>query len=140
MNENMNATVTSYTMATIAGGGNFPSTRWTLVLASTDRDQPEGLAALASLCGTYWYPLYAYVRRRGHDADKAQDLTQEFFLRLLAGSYFDRADPARGHFRSFLLSSLKHFLLDEWDRSQALKRGGGIAQLPFEVSSGEENI
>jgi len=119
------------------GRRDFPTTRWTLVVAAGDPAQQEGRTALVSLCEAYWYPLYAYVRRRGHSVDEAQDLTQEFFLRILEGRYLDRADPAKGRFRSFLLTSLKFFLADEIDRSRAQKRGGG-APLPFEVSSGEE--
>ena len=78
-----------------------------------------------TLCETYWYPLYAYVRRRGHDADDAQDLTQAFFARLLEKNDLAAAQQERGKFRSFLLTSLKHFLANEWDRGRAQKRGGG---------------
>src|ERR1700676_5583131 len=125
------------TMHTLPGPSQFPTTRWTLVVAAGDPHRKESRAALVSLCENYWYPLYAYVRRRGHSADEAQDLTQEFFLRILDGRYLDRADPEKGRFRSFLLTSLKFFLADEMDRSRAQKRGGA-AVLPFEVSSGEE--
>jgi RNA polymerase sigma-70 factor (ECF subfamily) len=85
----------------------------------------------------YWYPLYAYVRRRGYPADQAQDLTQEFFIRVLEGRYLDRADPEKGRFRAFLLTSMKFFLADEADRNRAQKRGGGPV-LSLEFSSGEE--
>lgn len=80
---------------------------------------------MEELCGTYWYPLYAYVRRCGYDSHEAEDLTQEFFARLLAKNYLADVDRAKGKFRSFLLASLKHFLANEWDRAQAKKRGGG---------------
>jgi RNA polymerase sigma-70 factor (ECF subfamily) len=84
-----------------------------------------------SLCEGYWYPLYAYLRRRGYPADQAQDLTQEFFVRVLEGRYLDRADPEKGRFRSFILTSLKFFVADEGDRQRALKRGGGQNFLPL---------
>jgi len=131
-------TLTGHTMHTLSvGRQDFPTTRWTLVVAAGDPARQESRAALVSLCETYWFPLYAYVRRCGHSVDEAQDLTQEFFLRVLEGRYLDRADREKGRFRSFLLTSLKFFLADESDRSRAQKRGGG-ALLPFEVSSGEE--
>jgi RNA polymerase sigma-70 factor (ECF subfamily) len=107
-----------------------------LVLAAGAQNQPERREALASLCESYWYPLYAYLRRRNYDADEARDLTQSFFLRMLDGYYLGRVDPAKGRFRSFLLSSLNLFLSDERDRANAQKRGGG--QLPFEISAAEE--
>ena len=93
---------------------------------------------MVSLCERYWYPLYAYVRRRGYPADQAQDLTQQFFMRVLEGRYLDRADPEKGRFRAFMLTSLKFFLADEGDRSRAQKRGGGNV-LSIEISSGEES-
>ncbi len=117
--------------------GQFPTTRWSLVIAAGDSGGKEPRAALVSLCENYWYPLYVYLRRRGYQADAAKDLTQEFVVRLLEGRYLDRADPEKGRFRSFLLTSLKFFVADEEDRQRALKRGGG-AILPLEFSSGEE--
>jgi RNA polymerase sigma-70 factor (ECF subfamily) len=90
-----------------------------------------------SLCEGYWYPLYAYVRRRGYAADQAEDLTQEFFVRVLDGRYLDRADQEKGRFRAFIITSLKFFLADEADRGRAQKRGGGHV-LSLELSSGEE--
>jgi RNA polymerase sigma-70 factor (ECF subfamily) len=124
-------------MLTMAGD-RFPATRWTLVLAAGRPEGADGQAALASLCEAYWYPIYAFLRRRGYEPDAARDLEQEFVLRLLGGHYVGSADPEKGRFRSFLLSSLKLFLSDERDRAQAQKRGGGAATLPFEISSGEE--
>ena len=100
------------TMNTLLGPSQFPTTRWTLVVAAGDLERPEARSALVSLCENYWYPLYAYLRRRGYPADQAQDLTQEFFIRVLEGRYLDRADPERGRFRSFLLSALKFFVAD----------------------------
>lgn len=125
------------TMHTLSGPSGFPTTRWTLVVAAGDRDRTQARPALVWLCENYWYPLYAYLRRRGYPADQAQDLAQEFFVRLLEGRYLDRADPDRGRFRSFLLSSLKFFAADEEDRNRAHKRGGG-ALVPLDFSSGEE--
>ena len=125
------------TMHTLAGPSQFPTTRWTLVVAAGDPEQKEARSALVSLCENYWYPLYAYLRRRGYPADEAQDLTQEFFIRVLEGRYLDRADPEKGRFRSFILTSLKFFVADEGDRDRAQKRGGGMVE-PLEFSSGEE--
>src|SRR5713101_1451045 len=125
------------TMHTLPGSSAFPTTRWTLVVAAGAPDRKEARSALVSLCEGYWYPLYAYVRRRGYPSDQAQDLTQEFFIRVLEGRYLDRADPEKGRFRAFILTSLKFFLADEADRGRAQKRGGG-AVLSLEISSGEE--
>src|SRR5882762_3593507 len=125
------------TMHTLAGPSRFPTTRWTLVIAAADPQRKEARSALVSLCENYWYPLYAYLRRRGYPADQAQDLTQEFFIRVLEGQYLDRADQEKGRFRSFLLTSLKFFVADEQDRQRAAKRGGG-ALVQLEFSSGEE--
>jgi RNA polymerase sigma-70 factor (ECF subfamily) len=107
------------------------------VVAAGDPHRKEARSALVSLCENYWYPLYAYLRRRGYPADQAQDLTQGFFIRMLEGRYLDRADREKGRFRSFLLTSLKFFVADEEDRDRAHKRGGG-ALVPLEFSSGEE--
>ena len=125
------------TMHTLPGPSQFPTTRWTLVVAAGDPQRKEARSALVFLCENYWYPLYAYLRRRGYPADQAQDLTQEFFIRLLEGRYLDRADPEKGRFRSFLLTSLKFFVADEEDRHRARKRGGGMV-VPLEFPSGEE--
>ena len=123
-------------MQTLRGESAFPTTRWTLVTAAADPERKEARAALVSLCECYWYPLYAYIRRRGYPADQAQDLTQSFFIRVLEGRYLDRADPDKGRFRSFMLSSLKFFVADEGDRQRAYKRGGG-AVVTLEFSVGE---
>ena len=127
----------SQTMHTLPGSSRFPTTRWTLVVAAGDPQRKDARSALVSLCENYWYPLYAYLRRRGYAPDQAQDLTQEFFMRVLEGRYLDRADPEKGRFRSFILTSLKFFVADEQDRQRAQKRGGG-AVVSFEFSSGEE--
>ena len=125
------------TAHTLPGRSQFPTTRWTLVVAAGDPHRKEARSALSSLCETYWYPLYAYLRRRGYAVEHAQDLTQEFFTRMLEGRYLDRADPEKGRFRSFILTSLKFFVADETDRHRAAKRGGG-ALVPPGFSSGEE--
>jgi RNA polymerase sigma factor (sigma-70 family) len=105
-----------------------------VVRAASGGDAEE---ALANLCRTYWYPLYAYARRRGNSAEDAQDLTQEFFARLLARNWINDADPAKGRFRSFLLSAMKHFLADEWDRALAQKRGCGVSTVPLQLDTAE---
>lgn len=125
------------TSQTQVGREDFPKTSWTLVVAAGDPMHQDCRDALVRLCENYWYPVYAYVRRRGYSEVEAQDLTQDFFVRILEGRYLKRADPNRGRFRSFLLNSCKFFLADQADRARAQKRGAG-AILPFEVASGEE--
>ena len=125
------------TMHTLPRSSQFPVTRWSLVVAAGDPQRKEARSALVSLCEHYWYPLYAYLRRRGYPSHEAQDLTQDFFVRVLEGRYLDRADPEKGRFRSFILTSLKFFVADEADRRRAGKRGGGMVA-PLEFSSGEE--
>jgi RNA polymerase sigma-70 factor (ECF subfamily) len=117
----------------------FATTHWSLVLAAGKGASADAEAALASLCEAYWYPLYAYVRRQGHQPDDAQDLTQEFFARLLEKHYLQSADPERGRFRSFLLTAFKRFLSKERDRERTKWRGGGRKVLPlgFEFEAGE---
>src|SRR6516162_729807 len=119
------------------GARGFATTRWSMVLAAGKGQSPDADAALARLCRTYWYPLYAFVRRSGHQPADAQDLTQEFFARLLEKHYLRAADPERGRFRSFLLASCKHFLSKERDRAKAQKRGGGRIVLPLDFEAGE---
>jgi RNA polymerase sigma-70 factor (ECF subfamily) len=120
------------------GPPRFATTHWSLVVAAGQGDSPEAKAALATLCEIYWYPLYAYVRRHGHGPDEAQDLTQEFFARLLEKDYLQDADRQRGKFRSFLLTAFKHFLSKERDRANALKRGGGRPTLSLDLQAGEQ--
>ena len=105
------------------GSARFAPTRWTLVLSARVPDNPQAARALAELCGLYWFSLYAYVRRRGYAPHDAQDLTQEFFARLLEKRKLAGLTREKGKFRSFLLTALNHFLLDEWKRGQAQKRG-----------------
>jgi RNA polymerase sigma-70 factor (ECF subfamily) len=108
-----------------------------VVVSAGRSDTVRAQTALASLCETYWYPLYAYVRRRGHSPADAQDLTQEFFARLLARNWVGAADPQKGRFRTFLVTAMSHFLADEWDRAKAKKRGGGQRVLPLEIQAAE---
>lgn len=118
----------------------FLTTQWSMVLAAGGNaasDESARTEALATLCELYWYPLYAFVRRRGYDPDAAQDLTQAFFTRVIEKAYLRDATPTRGRFRSFLLGSLKHFLANEWDHARALKRGGGAVLLALDVELGE---
>jgi len=116
-------------------GAEFRTTSWSLILAAASDPTTEAKQALATLCQTYWNPVYAFIRRRGQDPDKAQDLTQEFFARLIEKNYLEDADRQRGRFRSFLLTSVKHFLANEWDKERALKRGGG--QMPISIDATE---
>jgi len=115
----------------------FNTTHWSVVLAAGDDSSPTSREALEQLCCTYWYPLYSYVRRKGHSPEDAQDLTQEFFARLLAKNSFSRADRTRGRFRSFLLTSLQNFLAKEWERARAEKRGGGQSFIRWDEQSPE---
>jgi RNA polymerase sigma-70 factor (ECF subfamily) len=119
-------------------GGLFATTHWSIVLAAGHDSTPEARVALENLCRVYWYPLYAFVRRSGCGPDEAEDLTQEFFARLLEKQWLSEADPARGRFRSFLLAALKHFLANEWHRAHRLKRGGGREYIALDAATAEE--
>ncbi len=116
---------------------SFPVTQWTAVLAAGSRPSPESAAALERLCTLYWYPLYAFVRRSGYSPADAEDLTQEFFARLLEHNWISAADPQKGRFRSFLLMIVKRFLANEWDKVRALKRGGQVRFVPLEFDTAE---
>jgi RNA polymerase sigma factor (sigma-70 family) len=120
-----------------SGGSNFQTTRWSLVLAAGKSSTDESRDAIEILCKQYWYPLYVYVRGRGHGADRAQDLTQGFFARLLEQKIVRNADPQRGKFRSYLLGALKHFLSHEWSRAHARKRGSGREAMRLEFGEAE---
>jgi RNA polymerase sigma-70 factor (ECF subfamily) len=120
------------------GAAHFATTHWSVVLAAGEGDSPQAADALARLCRAYWFPLYAYVRRQGHDVPDAQDLTQEFFARLLEKNYLKSAAREKGRFRSFLLIALKRFLANEWERARAQKRGGGQALIELDAASAEE--
>jgi RNA polymerase sigma-70 factor (ECF subfamily) len=115
----------------------FASTRWSLVALAGRGESPEAQEALATLCQIYWYPIYAYARRRLPSVDDAQDMTQAFFTRLLEKDYLQAVDPARGKFRSFLRTAFDHFLAKERDWAHAQKRGGGRTLLPLDFQSGE---
>jgi RNA polymerase sigma-70 factor (ECF subfamily) len=117
------------------GDRDFATTHWSLVLAATadEASQSRARQALERLCQTYWYPLYAFVRGRGHAAEDAQDLTQAFFARVIEAGGFASADPERGRFRSYLLGAMKHFLANEWHRGRALKRGGGLKLVEWDA-------
>jgi RNA polymerase sigma factor (sigma-70 family) len=128
-------------VAEIRRGHRFVTTRWSLVLAAGgDVGSADAQNALASLYEAYWYPLYAFLRGRGHNAHDAEDLTQAFFARLLEKPAMRYADPARGRFRSFLLTSLSNFAANAHDKDSALKRGGGVPPLPFEFDSAEDRF
>lgn len=116
----------------------FATTRWTVVLTAGRKSSPDSDRALAELCQTYWYPLYAYVRRHGHSKEEAEDLVQAFFERFLARNYLGGLASARGRFRAFLLASLKHFLANEWDKTRRLKRGGHIEHLSLDWQEAHE--
>ena len=130
-----------------APGDVFATTHWTVVLAAGKRHTPQSDHALEELCRNYWFPLYAYVRRRGHNKEDAEDSVQAFFARFLAKNYLEGLSAERGRFRAFLLASLKNFLTNEWKKSQRLKRGGGgvllsldweTADTKFQVASTTE--
>lgn len=116
----------------------FGATHWSVVLAAGDRDTPEATAALANLCQTYWYPLYACVRRHGRSPEDAQDLTQAFFEKLIARNQISLADRERGRFRTFLLRSLENFLHNEHEKAATRKRGGGRTIISWDAQSAEE--
>jgi RNA polymerase sigma-70 factor (ECF subfamily) len=115
----------------------FATTHWSVVLAAGKSSSPEHEQALSKLCQTYWFPLYAYLRRRGYDTHQAEDYTQGFFAEILEKHDLRAADPERGKFRSFLLATLKHFLSDERDRARARKRGGGRKILSLDFQEAE---
>jgi RNA polymerase sigma-70 factor (ECF subfamily) len=125
-------TLQNSTPATTAPGDIFATTHWTVVLAAGRRSTPQSDRALEELCRTYWFPLYAYVRRRGHTKEDAEDLTQTFFARFLEKNYLEGLSAERGRFRAFLLASLKHFLANEWDKSRRQKRGGNLTHLSLD--------
>jgi RNA polymerase sigma-70 factor (ECF subfamily) len=123
--------------STFEGDPAFAATRWSVVLVAGRRSSPDSRQALQALCEAYWYPLYAYVRRRVVDVNDAHDLTQAFFAELLAKNYVGSARADRGRFRAFLLTSLKHFLAKEWDKTKAKKRGGGQVPISLDFASAD---
>jgi RNA polymerase sigma-70 factor (ECF subfamily) len=124
-------------MRSVSPGG-FQTTSWTVVVAASLDSTPDSREALARLCQTYWPPVYAFIRRKGYDRDESEDLTQGFFAQLLEKKYLLDADPERGRFRSFLLTAVKHFLANEWDRSRALKRGGDQIAVSLDLVEAEQ--
>ncbi len=120
-----------------AGAAQFATTRWSLVLSAGHRSSPDSQRALESLCEAYWFPLYAYVRRRVPDIDEAQDLTQAFFAELLEKNVVGSATPERGRFRAFLLTAFKHFLSKQWVKAKAQKRGSGRAPISLDFEEGD---
>jgi RNA polymerase sigma-70 factor (ECF subfamily) len=116
------------------------TTHWSAVLRAGCGSTSEARSALEELCWTYWYPLYAHVRRRGHSPEDAKDLTQAFFLRLLEQDSFAHADPKLGRFRSFILGALDHFLISEWKRVNAEKRGGGRVTISLDWATAEDRF
>ena len=122
---------------TSASHRRFATTRWSLVVAAAGVRSHQADRALSELCADYWYPLYAYVRRRGYEAEDARDLTQAFFAKLLEKNGLTAADPARGRFRSFLLTSMKNFLASEWRRQATLKRGGNVEVVSIDYQDAE---
>jgi len=119
------------------GPRRFSTTRWSVIRAASRGTTPEAHEALATLCGLYWYPLYAFTRRQGHGPEDAHDLVQGFFTRLLEKNDLAAVDRQRGRFRAWLLSSLKHFLANEWDRERTQKRGGGQTLLSIDAEAAE---
>ncbi len=122
----------------MAHGGAFPTTRWSMILAARAAPTPESRQALSALCEAYWYPLYAFSRRRGCDREEALDLTQGFFEQLLEQRVLEDVRPGEGRFRSFLLTSLKHYASNERARSSAFKRGGGSTLISLDSEDAEE--
>jgi RNA polymerase sigma-70 factor (ECF subfamily) len=118
----------------------FATTHWTTVLAAASSDGEVAQQALAQLCQTYWYPLYTYARAQGHCPETAEDLTQGLLLRLLERKDFERGDRDKGRFRSYLLSAFRHFMADEFDKTAALKRGGGRTTISFDAQKAEERF
>jgi RNA polymerase sigma-70 factor (ECF subfamily) len=118
-------------------GVQFATTHWSVVLEAGHGSSTEAKAALEELCQAYWYPLYVYVRRRGYGVEDAQDLTQDFFALLLRKGHFALPNPARGKFRSFLLTALQHFLANDWNRSHAAKRGGDCSFCSWDQQEAE---
>jgi RNA polymerase sigma-70 factor (ECF subfamily) len=120
-------------------GGNrqFATTQWSVVRAVGLENSQAANSALQELCQIYWYPLYTYVRRQGHNADAAADLTQAFFADLLMRDDLKKVDPELGKFRSFLLAAMKHFLMNQWNKAKAQKRGGGKSPLSLDFGEAD---
>ena len=120
--------------------GSFPATHWSAVFAAGHEGSSSAEAALAELCGAYWYPLYAFARRKGHQPADAQDLTQGFFAYLIESQLVTKANPVKGRFRCFLLGCFINFMASEQDRARALKRGGGHLLVPLNPQQAETRL
>ncbi|MBL9136262.1 MAG: RNA polymerase sigma factor [Verrucomicrobiales bacterium] len=118
--------------------GAFATTHWSVIVRAADSQTPEAAFAMEQLCRTYWYPLYAFARRRGHSHEDASDLTQAFFVRFLEKHYLRSVDSKMGKFRTFMLTSMTHFLANEWDKARAQRRGGGCQFVSFDAAAAEE--
>jgi DNA-directed RNA polymerase specialized sigma24 family protein len=116
--------------------GRFPSTHWSLVTRAGSAESPQSRAALSELCCAYWYPIYAFVRRKGNGPDQSLDLTQSYFARLLERGVIGAADPGKGRFRAFLRTDCQHFLIDQFRRTNA--RGGGIPTVSIDLHVAED--
>jgi DNA-directed RNA polymerase specialized sigma24 family protein len=119
------------------GQSEFPSTRWSRVVAAADLAMPDARSALAELCSAYWYPIYVFIRRKGNDAEKSLDLTQSYFARLLEKPVLAAADPRKGRFRSFIRTDCEHFLISEHRRDKAIQRGGDIGLISIDAQDAE---
>jgi RNA polymerase sigma factor (sigma-70 family) len=126
--------------AAIDPGRDFRTTHWSVVLAAGNGCSTHEQAALETLCRVYWHPIYAYFRRRGHDPHDAQDLTQDFFASILARQDLTHVHPAKGKFRTFLLTCAQNFLANEWRKTQTLKRGGGQTAIPLDTVEAEQTL
>ena len=124
----------------VARSRHFATTHWSVVLRAGQDSGPAGTAALEQLCRAYWLPLYAFVRRSGHGPEDAADLTQEFFARLLGRNWLGQVQPAKGRFRSYLLGAMKHFLANEWHRTNSQRRGGGAVTISISIEDGEQRM
>lgn len=118
--------------------GVFATTHWSVVVQAGDSHSPESTLAMERLCQSYWYPLYVFVRRKGNSHEDASDLTQAFFARFLEKRYLKSVDVSLGKFRTFLLTSMTHFLANEWDRTQAQRRGGGARAISLDEAAADE--
>jgi len=121
-----------------SGGEQFNTTHWSVVLLAGQSQTSKAEAALEQLCRSYWYPLYAYVRRKGHSSHDAQDLTQSFFAALIEKNTLAAAEQSRGKLRTFLLAAFQHHIADAAKREHALKRGGGADTLRIDAAEAEE--
>lgn len=127
----------SVAAAPLPSSRRFLTTRWSIVLAAGDAGSPDADQAMHTLCAGYWYPLYAYARRKGSSPEDAADQTQEFFARLIAGDFLQSADPRKGRFRTFLLTVFQRFLASEYEKRRAIKRGGNRRIFSIDTADGE---